>query len=72
MCGTRSGDLAAASSGDPSYTGLGDRTGLDSRMKAWLAVAALRNAIARRSPVCTTVHSDRGQAVSVERHRPHN
>jgi putative transposase len=33
---------------------------IDSRMKASLAVAALRNAIARRSPVGTVVHSDRG------------
>lgn len=33
---------------------------IDSRMKASLAVAALRNAIARRSPVGTIVHSDRG------------
>jgi transposase InsO family protein len=33
---------------------------IDSRMKASLAVAALRNAIVRRSPVGTTVHSDRG------------
>jgi transposase InsO family protein len=33
---------------------------IDSRMKASLAVAALRNAIARRGPVGTIVHSDRG------------
>jgi len=33
---------------------------IDSRMKASLAVAALRNAIARRNPVGTIVHSDRG------------
>jgi transposase InsO family protein len=33
---------------------------IDSRMKASLAVAALRSAIARRSPVGTIVHSDRG------------
>jgi putative transposase len=33
---------------------------IDSRMKASLAVAALRNAIARRSPIGTVVHSDRG------------
>jgi putative transposase len=33
---------------------------IDSRMKASLAVAALRNAIARRDPVGTVVHSDRG------------
>jgi putative transposase len=33
---------------------------IDSRMKASLAVAALRNAIIRRSPVGTAVSSDRG------------
>ena len=33
---------------------------LDARMKASLAVSALRNAIATRSPVGTIVHSDRG------------
>jgi len=33
---------------------------IDSRMKASLAVAALRSAIARRSPQATVVHSDRG------------
>jgi putative transposase len=33
---------------------------IDSRMKASLAVAALRNAIALRSPAGTVVHSDRG------------
>jgi transposase InsO family protein len=33
---------------------------IDSRMKASLAVAALRNAIIRRDPVDTVVHSDRG------------
>ena len=33
---------------------------IDSRMKASLAVSALRNAIALRSPVGTIVHSDRG------------
>ncbi len=33
---------------------------IDSRMKASLAVAALNSAIARRSPVGTVVHSDRG------------
>jgi putative transposase len=32
---------------------------IDSRMKASLAVAALRHAIARRSPAGTVVHSDR-------------
>jgi hypothetical protein len=29
-------------------------------MKSSLAMSALRNAIALRSPVATTVHSDRG------------
>jgi putative transposase len=33
---------------------------LDARMKAALAVSALSNAIATRSPVATIVHSDRG------------
>jgi putative transposase len=33
---------------------------IDTRMKAGLAVAALRNAIALRSPAGTIVHSDRG------------
>jgi transposase InsO family protein len=33
---------------------------IDSRMKSSLAAAALRNAIALRRPVGTTVHSDRG------------
>ena len=33
---------------------------VDSRMKASLAVAALRNAIGLRSPAGTIVHSDRG------------
>ena len=33
---------------------------IDSRMKASLAVTALRNAVARRSPAGTVVHSDRG------------
>lgn len=33
---------------------------IDSRMKASLAVAALRNAIALRGPIGTIVHSDRG------------
>jgi putative transposase len=33
---------------------------IDSRMKASLAVAALRNAISLRCPVATVVHSDRG------------
>jgi transposase InsO family protein len=33
---------------------------IDSRMKASLAVSALRNAVALRSPVGTIVHSDRG------------
>jgi len=33
---------------------------IDTRMKSSLAVAALRNAVAMRSPVSTIVHSDRG------------
>ena len=33
---------------------------IDSRMKASLAVTALRNAVIRRNPVGTVVHSDRG------------
>ena len=33
---------------------------IDSRMKASLAVSALRNAVAQRKPVGTIVHSDRG------------
>jgi putative transposase len=33
---------------------------MDSRMKASLAVAALRHAVAVRSPFATIVHSDRG------------
>ena len=33
---------------------------IDSRMKSGLAAAALRNAIALRSPAGTIVHSDRG------------
>jgi transposase InsO family protein len=33
---------------------------IDSRMKSSLAASALRNAIALRGPVATTVHSDRG------------
>ena len=33
---------------------------IDSRMKASLAVAALRNAVEQRNPVGTIVHSDRG------------
>ena len=33
---------------------------IDSRMKASLAVTALRNAIALRDPTATIVHSDRG------------
>ncbi len=32
---------------------------IDSRMKASLAVAALRNAVAQRDPVGTIIHSDR-------------
>ena len=33
---------------------------IDARMKASLAVAALRNAIGLRDPVGTVIHSDRG------------
>ena len=33
---------------------------IDERMKASLAVAALRNAIGLRAPTATVVHSDRG------------
>jgi transposase InsO family protein len=33
---------------------------IDSRMKASLAVAAVRNAISMRTPAGTVVHSDRG------------
>jgi putative transposase len=33
---------------------------IDSRMKAALAVSALRNAIWLRNPACTVVDSDRG------------
>ena len=40
---------------------------MDSRMKASLAVAALRNAIELRSPTATVVHSDRGSPVSSDR-----
>lgn len=36
---------------------------LDARMTAELAVAALRNAVALRHPVGTTLHSDRGSQV---------
>ncbi len=46
---------------------------IDSRMKASLAVAALRNAIIRRDPVGTVVHSDRGSQGRFNRssqHRP--
>jgi transposase InsO family protein len=44
---------------------------IDSRMKASLAVAALRNAIGLRNPAGTIVHSDRGSPVPVQRLRPH-
>ncbi len=40
-------------------------------MKASLAVAALRNAIVRRDPVGTVVHSDRGSQVPLQRLRPY-
>jgi transposase InsO family protein len=45
---------------------------IDSRMKASLAVAALRNAIVRRDPVGTVIHSDPRQSVSIERLRAHD
>jgi putative transposase len=51
---------------------------MDHRMKASLAVAALRNAIGLRSPAGTLVHSDRGKSVPIgevrapaARRRPH-
>src|SRR3954452_460764 len=44
---------------------------IDSRMKASLAVAALRNAIARRDPVGTVVHSDRGSQGGFHRSSQH-
>ena len=40
---------------------------IDSRVKASLAVAAQRNAVARRDPVATVIHS----SVSLECLRPH-
>jgi transposase InsO family protein len=44
---------------------------LDARMKASLAVSALRNAIATRSPVATVVHSDRGSQGGFNRWSQH-
>jgi transposase InsO family protein len=40
---------------------------IDSRMKASLAVAALKNAVALRGPVGTIVHSDRGSQFRAEK-----
>ena len=44
---------------------------IDSRMKAALAVSALRNAIARRNPMGTVVHSDRGSQGGFNRSSQH-
>jgi putative transposase len=44
---------------------------IDERMKASLAVAALRNAIIRRDPVGTVVHSDRGSQGGFNRSSQH-
>jgi transposase InsO family protein len=44
---------------------------IDSRMKAALAVAALRNAIALRDPQGTIVHSDRGSQTGLNRSSQH-
>ncbi|MDF3054043.1 MAG: transposase for insertion sequence element, partial [Geminicoccaceae bacterium] len=44
---------------------------IDARMKASLAVAALRNAIVRRDPVGTVVHSDRGSQTGLNRSSQH-
>ncbi len=44
---------------------------IDSRMKASLAVAALRNAIGLRGPVGTIVHSDRGSQSGFNRSSQH-
>ena len=44
---------------------------IDSRMKADLAVRALRNAIALRDPARTSVHSDRGSQFRSTSLRPH-
>lgn len=41
---------------------------IDSRMKASLAVAALRNATALRGPIGTVVHSDRGSQFRAKRY----
>jgi putative transposase len=44
---------------------------IDSRMKASLAVSALRNAVALRSPQGTVVHSDRGSQDGFNRSSQH-
>jgi len=44
---------------------------IDARMTAALAVSALRNAIALRSPAGTTVHSDRGSQGELNRSSQH-
>jgi putative transposase len=44
---------------------------IDSRMKAALAVAALRNAIGLRSPPGTVVHSDRGSQTGLNQWTQH-
>ncbi len=44
---------------------------IDSRMKSSLAVAALNNAVALRSPAATIVHSDRGSSSGRERSSTH-
>jgi len=44
---------------------------IDSRMKARLAVAALRNAVALREPCATVVHSDRGSQGEFNRSSQH-
>ena len=44
---------------------------IDARIKASLAVAALRNAIVRRDPVGTVVHSDRGSQGGLNRSSQH-
>jgi putative transposase len=43
---------------------------IDSRMKSSLAVAALANAVAQRTPHATIVHSDRGRPVPLPQVRP--
>ena len=44
---------------------------IDERMKASLAVAAMRNAISLRSPSATVVHSDRGSQTRFNRSSQH-